>query len=328
MFIKMKEKIREKYPNFADYWTLIKHKKDVYNRTHKQIKLKESDYPLYLETFYNNRTGHQLCINDPKRFTEKIQWRKLYDKDSVYTFLSDKYKVREWVKSKIGEEYLIPLLGHWNHFDEIDFSLLPNQFVLKTNNGCHENYIVKNKEEFLRKKWVARKTMEYWLTSPIYYDGLELHYKDIPPLIIAEEYLEPKQGDSCLVDYKFHCFNGKPFTCQVIEGRTTKETVDVYDINWNHLPIKHPAFPNTNQKRDKPLNYDLMLELATKLSQGFQYVRVDLYSTDHVFFGEMTFTPANGAERYIPDSWDLEMGKQWKINVEQVNHSIVTGGKF
>ena len=328
MFTKTKEKIREKYPNFAEYCTLIKHKRNVYNRTHKQKKLKESEYPSYLKVFYKNITGHQLNIDEPERFTEKIQWRKLYDRDSVYTLLSDKYRVREWVKSKIGDEYLIPLLGHWNHFDEIDFSLLPDQFVLKTNNGCHENIIVKDKEKFLRKKWAARKTMEYWLTSPTYYDGLELHYKDIPPEIIAEEYLKPGIGEDCLIDYKFHCFNGKPFVCQVIEGRTSKETLDFYDSDWNHLSIAHPAFPNTTHIKEKPLNYDLMLELASKLSRGFQYVRVDLYSTDKVYFGEMTFTPASGTERYVPDDWDYEMGRQWDIHTEQINHAVVLNDQY
>ena len=320
----MKEKIKRMFPNLTGLWNLHKHKQLVYKSIREPVSMKESEYPNYLERFYERRTGHQLNLDNPQRFTEKVQWRKLNDRDVVYSLLSDKYRVREWVEKKIGNEYLVPLLGCWNHFYEIDFDTLPQQFVLKTNNGCHSNIIVKDKTAFLREKWLAQRKMEYWLCSDFFYDGLELHYRDIRPVIIAEKLLKPEAGEDCLTDYKIHCFDGTPFVCQVIKGRATKETLDFYDTEWKHLDLAHPAFPNSEKTDHKPSQYNQMLSIASKLSQGLKYVRVDLYNTENrVYFGEMTFTPASGTERYIPDQWDYIMGDQWDIHSQQVNHSVV-----
>ena len=326
--MQIKKTIELSFPNLAGYYKYIRQKRYLLDITHVPASLDESDYPLYLKQFYEKKAGHQLNLEKPERFTEKVQWRKLYDKDEIYSTLSDKYCVREWVSKKIGGEYLIPLLGCWNHFNEIDFSKLPDQFVLKTNNSCHANIIVKSKKQFLRGKWSAGRMMEYWLTSPQYYYGLELHYKRIKPLIIAEEYIKPEKGKSCLTDYKFHCFNGNPFMCEVIDDRTTSEVVDYYDMNWKHLPLSNPPFPVNNSTKPIPEHYDEMVALARHLSRGFQYVRVDLYSTDKVYFGEMTFTPANGTDKYDPDEWDYHMGKLWDINAVQIDHSIVMNTEY
>ena len=328
MYTKIKKMFKTMFPNLTNILTLIKYKRTVDQKIRMPLLLQEDDYPAYLEEFYKLRTGNHLNLDNPQRFTEKIQWRKIYDRDIIYSYLSDKYKVRRWVEMKIGGEYLVPLLGHWKHFNEIDFKMLPNKFVLKANNGCHANIIVNNKKEFLRRQWSSEVMMEYWLRSLSYYDGLELHYRKIRPIIIAEQYLEPNMGEDCLIDYKFHCFNGAPFVCHVLRGRTTNETSDFYDMNWNHLPITDMAFPNTEKNFEKPQNYDLMIELATKLCQGFQYVRVDLYSTDKVYFGEMTFTHANGVENYIPDQWDFILGKQWNINTAQIDYSAIMDKKI
>ena len=323
MLKSVKDSIRHIFPNLIDYVALCKNKRAIYNKVQEIKLLDESQYPLYLKQFYEFKTGHSLNIKNPMRFTEKVQWRKLNDRDEIYSLLSDKYRVRKWVEKKIGYEYLVPLIGHWSKFDDIDFGLLPDQFVLKTNNGCHANIIVKNKKAFLRSKWVAKQKMNYWLNSLSFYEGLELHYGKIQPEIIAEKYIEPADSEDCLVDYKFHCFDGEPFVCQVIRGRTTKETIDFYDMNWTHLSLAHLVYPNTQGNIEKPRNYELMKRIAMKLSKGFQYVRVDLYSTDKVYFGEMTFTPANGTERYIPDEWDFQMGEKWDITVKQINRSVV-----
>lgn len=327
MLNSIKDKLRERFPNIINYWTLRKYKQNEYNLVRKQMILNESEYPSYLKQYYEARTGHQLDLEKPERFTEKVQWRKLYDKDDVYSLLSDKYQVREWVANKIGSEYLVPILGCWNHFSNIDFSALPDQFVLKTNNGCHANIIVKDKKQFLRGKWAAGKKMEYWMTSPWYYYGLEFHYKEIKPLIIAEEYLQPAKGKTCLTDYKFHCFSGTPLMCEVIDDRTTTEVVDFYDMNWKHMPLKNPPFPQSRDTKPIPTHYEEMVQLAKILSQGFQYVRVDLYCADKVYFGEMTFTPASGLDKYDPDEWDYHMGELWDITTSQVNYSVVLGNR-
>lgn len=325
MLTTIKKRITKKLPNCAGLMRYYKLKKATEERTNMVVKLDESEYPSYLKTFYMKRTGHQLNLENPERFTEKVQWRKLNDKDDIYSLLSDKYLVKEWVRNKIGDEFLIPSLGCWRHFNEIDFDSLPEKFVLKTNNGCHANMIVEKKDDFLRGKWAARKIMEYWLKSIDYYDGLELHYKKISPMIIAEKYIEHEIGEKCLTDYKFHCFNGVPFVCEVIEGRTTNETVNYYDMDWKHLQIKNPPYPTTALNKNKPQYYELMIKLARELSQGFQYVRVDLYNADRVYFGEMTFTPANGVDKYEPDEWDYEMGKLWDVSSIQIDHCIVMG---
>lgn len=323
--MQIKKVLNESFPNLSGYYKLIRQKRYIRSITHTPASLDESDYPAYLQHYYETKTGHQLNLEKPERFTEKVQWRKLYDRDEIYSLMSDKLRVREWVGNKIGSEYLVPVLGCWNHFNEIDFSILPDQFVLKTNNGCHANIIVKNKKQFLRGKWAAGKTMEYWMTSPWYYYGLEFHYKGIKPLIIAEEFLQPEKGKACLTDYKFHCFNGTPLMCEVIGDRTTTEVVDYYDMDWNHIPLTNPPFPQSSDTKPIPNHYEEMVQLAKKLSQGFQYVRVDLYSTDKVYFGEMTFTPACGIDKYDPDEWDYHMGELWDINAVQINRSVVMG---
>ena len=323
----VKKIIKQLCPNIVGIWHLIIHRRNVNKRIKDSKRLDEIEYSAYLERFYETKTKHHLNLDNPQRYTEKLQWRKIYDRHDIYSWLSDKYRVRKWVEEKIGSEYLVPLLDHWKQFDEIDFDKLPDQFVLKTNNGCHANIIVKNKQEFMRSKWSAKKLMQYWLKSNEYLDGLELHYANITPEIIAEKYMEPGKGEDCLTDYKFHCFCGEPFVCEVIRGRTSQETIDIYDMEWKHLPISLPPYPNTESNKECPPNYNLMIEIARKLSQGFQYVRVDLYNTDKVYFGEMTFTPTNGVDIFVPDEWDYKLGKLWNIHTEQVNESIVIGEK-
>lgn len=323
--ISSKKALKKLFPNIIDTWNLEK-QRETNRITIDAIKaLGEENYPKMLQSLYQQKTGHELNLANPQRLTEKIQWRKLYDQNMIYSTLSDKYAVREWIKNTIGEEYLIPLIGVWEHFSDIDFNVFPEQFVLKTNNASHTNIIVTNKSDFMRQRWSAGRRMEYWLHTPFaYLEGLELHYKDIHPLIVAEQFIQPEDGKKELVDYKFHCFNGAPVLCQVIGDRTVGETIDFYDINWEHVALTRPPFPNAKTPMEKPTNYDLMLRLVKTLCNGFTYVRVDLYqNNDKIFFGEMTFTPASGMMKMDPDEWDYKLGALWDINSEQVNKSKV-----
>ncbi len=321
----IKKTIKRLFPNLVDTFNLEKQK--ISDRAKmKRIKVTDkSDYIRILSVLYKQKLGYDLHIQDPKRFTEKIQWRKLYDQSSIYSELSDKYMVREWVAKKIGAEYLIPLLGAWKQFDEIDIQSLPNQFVLKTNNASHTNIIITDKNEFIRKKRSIERRVDYWLEMPFaYLEGFELHYLNIKPMIIAEKYISPVDGGSALSDYKFHCFNGEPYICQVIADRFSGETIDFYDKQWEHMDIKRPPYRNSSQQIQKPHNYDLMIQLASKLSKGFQYVRVDLYEhDDRVYFGEMTFTPASGMMKFEPDEWDYRLGQLWDIHSQQIDKAIV-----
>lgn len=323
--VSIKEILKSIFPNIIDTWNLHK-QMSANSKIIKTIEATdEAEYAEVLRDWYKRKTGHDLNLDNPQRLTEKIQWRKLFDHNPIYSTLSDKYSVREWVGRKIGEEYLIPLIGKWEHFHDIDFGLLPEQFVLKTNNASHTNIIVTNKKRFMRKRWSAGRQMEYWLKTPFaYLEGLELHYQAIKPFIIAEKFLQPEKGKKDLVDYKFHCFNGVPVLCQVIGDRSSGETIDFYDSNWNHISLARPPFPNTKEKKNKPANYELMLQLVSELSKGFAYVRVDMYEhNEKVFFGEMTFTPASGMMKFEPDEWDYKLGKMWDIHSEQVCQSEI-----
>jgi hypothetical protein len=321
----LEQMIKNTFPDLIDSLYLEKQKKINKQKLKAILKLDYSEYPEYLKNIYQEKTGHILNLDNPQRLTEKIQWRKLMDRDKVYACLSDKYQVREWVKKRIGNEYLIPILGKWQHFNEINFDLLPDQFVLKTNNASHTNIIVKNKKKFLRKKKSSGRTMEYWLSTPFaYLEALELHYLDIVPRIIAEKYLPPSIGHSDLTDYKFHCFNGTPYLCQVIGDRTAGETIDFYNMSWDHMPISRPPYVNSTMELIRPINYELMIQLASELSNGMQYVRVDLYEHNgNVYFGEMTFTPTSGMMRFDPDEWDYKLGAMWDINAKQIDYKKV-----
>lgn len=264
------------------------------------------DYPKMLKAQYYLSTGKELNLDNPTSFNEKIQWLKLHDSTPLKTKLADKYLARDWIKEKIGGRYLVPLLGVWDDFDQIDFSLLPDKFVLKCNHGSGWNLIVTDKRlvDFNN----TRRMFERWMnTNFAFVHGCELHYKDITPRIIAEEYLESKQG---LVDYRFYCFNGKPIQCWVdIFSGTPKHLRSIYDMEWNKLPIRC-TWPDGGELLDnKPLNYELMKELAAILSKGFAFVRVDFFEVNgRLFMGEMTFTPMSGMGMFDPPEWDKKLG--------------------
>jgi hypothetical protein len=271
-----------------------------------------SQYGNELKFWYLNKTGKMLNLENPQNYSEKIQWMKLYDCTSLKTKLADKYLVRDWAKEKIGGQYLVPLVGVWDHFDEIDFDSLPQQFVLKANHGCGWNMIVEDKDSF--NKAAAKNKFEWWLHHNFAFDhGFEMQYKDIPPKIIAEQYIGDG-GD--LFDYKIACFNGEAKYIWVDSERFTAHKRDVFDIEWNLQPftIQYPNSPNIPAR---PKKLEEMIELATKLSQGFIHVRVDLYEVGgKVYFGEMTFTSGSGSEKFNPEEYDYIWGKMIDIPIK------------
>lgn len=267
---------------------------------------------MYLKWLYKRKIGRILNLDNPQAYTEKIQWAKLYESSPIKTELSDKYLVRNWVAKKIGEEYLIPILGVWNNYSEIDFDSLPDRFVLKTNHGSGTVYIVQNKKELNQDRC---KTLFYdWMhTDYSYVFGLEMQYTNIKRKIIAEEYIDSGIGE--LQDYKFLCFDGKPVFCWVDLDRFTKHTRNVYNLNWELQPWNQYTYGNHANEVPRPKNFEKMIEIATTLSKGFSHVRVDLYNIEgKIYFGEMTFTNGSGFERIIPDVYDYELGKMWHIN--------------
>lgn len=271
----------------------------------------EEDYPYILKKWYKRRTGKTLNLENPKTFNEKMQWLKIYDSTPVKTKLADKYEVRQWVKEKIGEEYLIPLLGVWDSFDDINFSSLPDKFVLKANHGSHWNIIVKDKSKLNIAK--AKKSFDKWLKRDYSYKaGLELHYRGIRPKIIAEQFVSDSNNQ--LNDYKVLCFNGEPKFVWLDCGRYTKyRTKNIYDINWNLQPFAM-SYKNSKQEIPAPENLSKMVDLARILCKDFSFVRVDFYNLDgKIYFGEMTFTSMSGVEVFNPEEYDLILGNMLQL---------------
>ncbi len=271
-------------------------------------------YEQELTDWFKRKTGKKLNLAAPKTWNEKINWMKLYDSTGLKTKLADKYEVRQWVAEKIGEQYLVPLIGVWENFDDINFDLLPDQFVLKCNHGSGMNIIVDNKEEFDIS--AARRKMNKWLnTNFAYTAGLELHYKDIKPLIIAEQYLA---DDGELNDFKIMCFHGEPKYIWVDYDRKTNHTRDMFDTEWNLQPFRI-GYHNSDKKKERPENLNELLQIAKILSQGFSFVRVDLYNLNgKIYFGEMTFTSGNGAKTVEPEDYDRILGDGINLSMNKL----------
>lgn len=279
----------------------------------------------YIRRLYRAYFHKEIDLANPNTFNEKLQWLKLYDRNPLYTKLVDKYEVKKYVADLIGEEYIIPTYGVWNHFDEIDFEVLPDQFVLKCTHDSGGIVIVSDKNNFDRK--AARKKIEKHLKKNYYKSGREWPYKYVPPRIIAEKYIleaddcglfkdTHKRTDDILTDYKFMCFDGKfemAFTCT---NRFSKDELRVtfFDKEWNVMPFER-HYKKSDEPIDKPSNFELMILIAEKLSFGIPFVRIDFYETQNqLFFGEMTFFPGNGVEEFEPDFWDGKIGDLLYLN--------------
>lgn len=295
--------VKLKLKNELSLYSVLRHQK-YYE------KLNKEDYSQELCDVYSYKMGKKINLDHPVLFTEKIQWLILYDNTPQKTELADKYLVRNWIASQIGEEYLIPLLGVWDNFESIDFSKLPEKFVLKCNHGSGYNYIVENKYEMNHKK--AKKKFGNWMkVNFAFCVTLELQYANIPKKIIAEQYI--KQLDGNLLDYKVHCFMGEPRYIQVIGDRDLARHTGaqmIFDAMWNEQAWSLGDYPKFTRKIQCPEILEQMLDVSRKLSHGFVYVRIDFYIVENELkFGEMTFTPGGGIYRYNKD-WSYETDRQ------------------
>ncbi len=275
----------------------------------RQVKnLNPQFYPAVLAQGFRQRMRRPLNLNNPRTFTEKLQWIKLYDAAPIKSRLADKYLVRRWIADKIGAQYLIPLLGVWDDFDDIDFDDLPDQFVLKCNHGSGMNVIVRDKSTF--DKRAAREKINAWLAFDYSALCLELHYTRIKRKIIAEKFMA--DGDLPQpTDYKFYTFGGKPVYCLNMSDRATSLKQDFFDMNWHVTNIVMSDYPPSDHPENiaPPKNFELMKKLAATLAEGFDFVRVDFYEVDgHVYFGEMTFTPGAGNFYYKSAGTDEYLG--------------------
>lgn len=281
-----------------------------YLATTDDIELKEKfvnfiDDKKYLELRFKKRMGYIPDFDNPKTFNEKINWLKLHDHKPEYTIMADKFGVKEFIDKTIGQEYVIPLLGVWEDFDDINFDLLPNQFVLKCTHDSGSVVICRDKGTFDYQN--ARIRLEKRLKMNYFWPDREWVYRGIKQQIIAEKYVS--DGNDSLIPYKIFNFKGKPEIIQVIQGdKTSEESIDYYDTKWNLLDL-HQNFPNSSKHIPKPKELGRILELSSKLSKGIPFVRTDFYIIDgHVFFSEFTFYSDSGAERFYPDHWDKDLG--------------------
>lgn len=249
---------------------------------------------IFVKIKYKAAIGRRLNLDNPQSFNEKLQWLKLYDRKPEYTRLVDKYEVRKHIKDTIGEEYLIPLLGVYDSYDEIDFEALPNQFVLKPNHTSGDVFICRDKSkidygklEKLAKKWIKREY--YWLHR-------EWPYKNIKPKIICEKFMSV--SDIPPDDYKVSCFNGKAKLIQVHIDRFNRHLQDIYDVDWNKIDLPWGLEMSEDSTWERPQKLEKMLVLSEQLAENMYQVRIDWYIVEgNLYFGEMTFFDGAG---FIP----------------------------
>ena len=271
---------------------------------------------LYVKSRYKKRTGKKLNLKNPQSFNEKLQWLKLYDRNPLYTKMVDKYEAKKYVADIIGEEYIIPTLGVWDNFEDIDFDRLPNQFVLKCTHDSGGLVIVRDKEKLDKKK--AREKINRSLKRNYFWANREYPYKDVKPRIIAEVYMEDEKSGE-LPDYKYFCFNGEAKVMFIATERSAKEETkfDFYDMDFNHLPFTN-GHPNSNKEIQKPEKFEDMKVLAEKLSKGIPQVRVDFYEVNgKIYFGELTFFHWSGMKPFNPPEWDLKLGEYITLPIKK-----------
>lgn len=283
-------------------------------------------YPLRKKKLMNNPQKHADILyymhfqkhidwNHPKDLNEIINFLEFKTDTSLWTLCADKYAVREYVEKKISKEVLVPLYGKWEKYEDIDFNILPQKFVIKMNNGSGDAIIVKNKDSMDRN--AIRRHLKYAIQNRFGLETAEPHYLKIRPCIIAEKLIEPLNGEG-LIDYKIWCFNGSPFCIMTCSNRNIKKhTVDfnVYDLEWNCIDnIAITRKYKNKLKIPRPLNLNRMLDYAKILSSDFVESRIDFYEVDgHIYFGEITLSSMAGRMDYFTPDFLLTMGKQIKL---------------
>ena len=276
------------------------------NRTHFGMYHDMPD-DEYLKRLFRYNMGYELDLDNPKSFSEKLQWLKVYDHKPIYTTIVDKFEMKKYVAEIIGDKYLIPTLGVWNKVEDIDFKVLPNQFVLKCTHDSHDIIICKDKTKL--NVDAAKRKLKKGLKRNYYYPFREWCYKNVKPRIIAEKFMSNHGED--LIDFKVHNFNGKPKVILVCKDRFSdgKYVQDFFDCNWKHLPVKRPKSQNDSVLMKKPDCIQEMLEISRILSKDIPFIRTDFYIIEgKLYVGELTFFPASGLSPFEPESFDYELG--------------------
>ena len=297
-------------------YSWLEHQNKILNKlidNNSDEELKNSQIKYTFKNIHKNE--YELNLDNPTSFNEKIQWMSLNyyaNNDEVHRIV-DKYQFKEYIKEKLGKGYTIPLLGKWNNPEEIDYKLLPKQFVLKSNWGGDGKQvkIIDDKDNVDIQE--LNKELKKWLTfdGNMYYYAFNGPSKNLKPCIIAEEYVEGLGKE--FYDYKVFCFNGKPKIIYVASNWAKEHRMSYYDTNWNKLDLKYSNYKSFDKER--PKNLDRILEIATILSKDFHFVRVDFFDLlDRVVLSEMTFTPGGGFGKYEPLNWDYKLGDMLNIS--------------
>lgn len=261
---------------------------------------------LYISLRYAAKHKKFPDFKNPKTFNEKLQWMKLYNRRPEYTVMVDKYEVKKYIADRIGEEYLIPTLGVWDKFDDIDFEKLPDAFVLKCTHNSGGLVLCQDKSKLDIQ--AAKKKINASLSENYYWYSREWPYKNVKPRIIAEPYMVDESGTE-LKDYKIFNFHGVPKIIEVDYNRFIGHKRNLYTTDWNYMDVRihYPNDPTVQIA--KPVCLDQLLELAGKLSDGIPHVRTDFYVINgKIYFGELTFFHGAGWDKFTPESFGEEMG--------------------
>lgn len=293
--------------------------KEIYRAALRIMPTKPALYLIYFR-------GYKKLLNlrNPKYYGEKIQWLKLYGGLEELGNFVDKYEVRKFVSEKIGEEYLIPLIGVYDTVEDIDFNTLPDKFVLKCTNGSQSVLVCTDKANL--DICFAKKEMQKWLDDDFYKMKKEPQYKNVKNRILIEQYMEDDSGE--LRDYKFYCFKGKPLWYSIFAGRFSNKTVDTYSIDGTFLPDCKNGGPNTKTSKHplpKLSNLEEFIYLSEKLAKPFSIVRVDFYMVNgKIYFGELTFTDGAGAEPILPrEKYDIKFADNIPLRKVLINETGV-----
>lgn len=272
----------------------------------------------FIKIVFKFRTGKKINLDNPQTFNEKLQWLKLHDRNSQYIKMVDKFEAKKYVAEIIGEEYIIPTLGIWDKFDDINFEELPNQFVLKCTHDSGGLVICKHKEKLDIKS--ARKKINKSLKRNYYYRGREWPYKNVKPRIIAEKYMATSEQKE-LIDYKFFCFNGIPKYLYVSEGLSNHATAKMSfaDMEYKKAEFYRRDYKPFEQLPSKPKSFEKMKELAKVLSNDTCFLRVDFYEIEgKIYFGELTFCPCSGFIPFKPEEYDKILGDMLKLSIDNI----------
>ena len=292
----------------------IKNPRDIIIILAEKNILKISD-KRFLKILYKNRIGKKLDLKNPNTFNEKLQWLKIYDRNPDYTKMVDKYEVKKYISNLIGEEYIIPTLGVYNNFDEIDFDKLPNEFVMKCTHDSGGNIICRDKTKLDFK--VVREKIEKCLKRNYYNVGREWPHKNVKPRIIIEKYMEDESKEQ-LKDYKIFNFNGEPELIQVDFDRFKGHKRNIYTTNWKWLNMNLVYEINKDVEIKRPHKLGKLLELARVLSKNIPFLRTDFYViNDKIYFGEITFYPESGFGKFIPKEYDKVLGDMLELPKEK-----------